>query len=362
MTVSLEIIYLAAGLASGLLLGLLAGFFIFSGHTARKEKDRRRAEDEMVRPVLEALERFERQVQSMEQHRQSAYGSLAQQVSSLARGQQEMHRETGRLVQALRLPQVRGRWGEITLRRVAEIAGMQNHCDFYEQPSEDAEDGLLRPDMIVRLPGKRQVVIDAKAPLTAYLDSLEDPDTDKAGQDLDRHAEQVRAHISKLAQKSYWRKFDPTPEFVVLFMPGENFFSAALSARPGLIEEAAAKGVIMATPTTLIALLKTVAYAWRQETAVENAKSAIRLGNELYSRIYSMTEHFNRMGRDLDKCVASYNRTVGSMERRVLASARKFCEMGVVEEDRRKMQTPESIDNKPRRMQSEDAADEQEQN
>ncbi|MFP4668171.1 MAG: DNA recombination protein RmuC [Desulfobacterales bacterium] len=355
MTVSPEILYPASAAAAGLIVGIFIGFLFFSRRTKALEAENRRQEvDEIVKPVLDALEKFERQVQTMEQVRQNAYGSLTQQVSSLAQTQQDLHRETGRLIQALRQPQVRGRWGEITLRRVAEIAGMQNHCDFYEQPSAGTEDGIQRPDMIVRLPGKRQIVIDAKVSLSAYLDSLEDGRNENSRQDLERHAYQVKSHIYKLAQKSYWRNFEPTPEFVVLFMPGENFFSAALSVRPDLIEEGSARGVIMATPTTLIALLKAVAYAWRQETAVENARAAIRLGSELYNRIYAMLGHFNKLGRELDRCVSSYNRTVGSLERRVLTSARKFREMGVVEEDRRSMEGPESIENKPRSMESDD--------
>jgi DNA recombination protein RmuC len=233
---------------------------------------------------------------------------------------------------------------------VAEIAGMQDHCDFYEQPAAKTEEGMLRPDMIVKLPGGRQVIIDAKVSLTAYLDSLENTGEGQGGQFLDRHAAQVRSHMMRLSQKSYWRQFEPTPEFVVLFMPGENFFSAALSCQPGLIEDAASRGVILATPTTLITLLKTVAYSWRQEAAVENARAVIDLGNELYGRLHSMIDHLNRLGRELDKSVNAYNKTVGTLERRVLVSARKFQEMGVVEEDRRDLGCTGSVENKPRQM------------
>ena len=318
---------------------------------------RSRAVGDMVQPLVSTLEKYEQKVREMEQARQQAYGSLTEQVSSMARTQQDLQRETGRLVQALRLPQVRGRWGEMTLRRVAEIAGMQDHCDFYQQPTAATEDGMLRPDMIVRLPGGRQVIIDAKVPLSAYLDSLDNGDEENTQQPLERHAGQVKSHMNRLAQKSYWRQFEPTPEFVVLFMPGENFFSAALSCQPGLIEEGAAKGVILATPTTLITLLKTVAYSWRQESAVENARAAIDLGSELYGRIYSMVRHFNQLGRDLDKSIAAYNKTVGTLERRVLVSARRFREMGVVEDDRKDLNPPGPVDNKARQMETDSAGE-----
>lgn len=330
---------------------------------ARNDVDSRtRAMREFVQPLLDSLQQYDQQVRAMEQARQNAYGGLAEQVDSLAKTQQALQRETGKLVGALRLPHVRGRWGELTLRRVVEIAGMQNHCDFYEQPTADDKDGsTVRPDMVVRLPDNRQIVIDAKVPITAYLDALEAESGDESQQLLARHAGQVQQHIGKLARKSYWAHFTPTPEFVVLFMPGENFFSAALSQMPSLIEEGAAKGVILATPTTLISLLKTVAYAWRQEAAVENARAVSELGNALYSRIYSMVEHINRLGRDLDRCVGSYNRTVGSLERRVLVSARKFSEMGAVHNDQQELDAPEPVDGKTRRMdwESDDQDDEE---
>jgi len=237
---------------------------------------------------------------------------------------------------------------------VVEIAGMQNHCDFYEQQTAGTDGGAMRPDMIVRLPGNRQVVIDAKVPIIAYLDALEAGDGDAGDARLDDHARQVRSHVNGLAKKAYWATFTPTPEFVVLFMPGENFFSAALERDPALIEDSAEKGVILATPTTLISLLKTVSYAWRQELAAENAEKVSALGNALYTRLYAMVEHINRLGRDIDRCVITYNKAVGSLERRVLVSARKFIDMGAASGDRKTLDTPALVENKPRQMEGED--------
>ena len=310
--------------------------------------------DAMVQPIVESLEKYDRQVQAMEQARQEAYGGLTQQVISLAKTQQDLQQETGKLVSALRLPHVRGRWGEMTLKRVVEIAGMQAHCDFFEQPTSSSENGVMRPDMLVRLPGNRSIVIDAKVPITAYLDSL-DADTDaKTQEHLARHASHVQRHIGKLAQKSYFSGFSPTPEFVVMFLPGENFFSAALNQLPSLIEEGSGKGVILATPTTLITLLKTVAYGWRQDAAVENAREVSELAATLYSRIYAMVEHLNRLGRDLDRCVESYNKTVGSLEKRVLVSARRFQEMGAAGNSEKNLAQPVTIDNRSRRIDTEE--------
>lgn len=311
---------------------------------------RGKAVRDFVQPMLDGLEKYDREVRAMEQARQTAYGGLSEQVSALARTQQDLARETGKLVQSLRLPHVRGRWGEITLRRVVEIAGMLNHCDFFEQQASASEDGLLRPDMIVRLPGNRQVIIDAKVPITAYLDSLETDMQEKSEECLARHAAHVQRHIGQLSQKSYWNRFSPTPEFVVLFMPGENFFSAALSKVPGLIEEGADKGVILATPTTLISLLRTVAYAWRQEAAVENAQAVAELAGELYRRISAMVDHLNKVGRDLDRCVDSYNKAMGSLEKRVLVSARKFQETGAAGHDRKLLDTPAPVEKKARQI------------
>jgi DNA recombination protein RmuC len=313
---------------------------------------------QMVQPIVESLEKYDRQVQAMEQARQEAYGGLTQQVISLAKTQQDLHRETGKLVSALRLPHVRGRWGEMTLKRVVEIAGMQNHCDFFEQPTTGSEGGSMRPDMIVRLPGNRSIVIDAKVPITAYLDSLEVESVEKTQEHLARHALHVQRHIGQLSQKSYYSGFSPTPEFVVMFMPGENFFSAALKQVPSLIEQGANKGVILATPTTLITLLKTVAYGWRQDAAVENAREVNELAGTLYSRIYSLVEHVNRLGRDLDKCVSSYNKTIGSLERRVLVSARKFQEMGAAGNNEKKLDAPETVDRRSRQIDPEAEANE----
>jgi len=266
----------------------------------------------------------------------------------MATTQDLFRKETGKLVKALRVPHVRGRWGEITLRRVAEMAGLQAYCDFYEQPTASGERGRLRPDMMVRLPGGRLILVDAKVPLAAYLDALETASEKEREDHLDRHAQQVATHIQQLSAKSYWAHFDPTPEFVVLFIPGENFFSAALSRNPGLIESGVQKNVILATPTTLIALLKAVAYGWRQEQAADNAENVCRQGRELYERLQVMARHVDQMGKALESCVQHYNRMAGSLERRVLTAARRFEDLGVVAGEDPVLAAPRSITHTPR--------------
>jgi len=296
-----------------------------AGELEKKEQ----AVGELVRPIQEMLVKYERQIQEMEKARREAYGGLQAQVQSLLVSQQKLQAETGNLVRALRTPHVRGRWGEITLKRVAELAGMVEYCDFYEQEDLSTAEGHLRPDMIVRLPGGKQIVVDAKVPLMAYLEAMESEDETERKTHLKDHARQVQAHITKLANKAYWDQFSPTPEFVVLFIPGENFFSAALEQAPDLIEEGVRKGVILATPTTLISLLKAVSYGWRQEKMAENAQAISDLGKALHERIVKFTGHLNDLGRHLGQSIRSYNKAVGSLESRVLPAARRFKEMGI---------------------------------
>lgn len=305
---------------------------------------RQEAIQSVVQPVQQALERFDQHVRTVEKEREKAYGGLSEQVRELGRSQSALERETGKLVKALRVPHVRGRWGEITLRRVAELAGMENRCDFFEQPSLHHGDGIQRPDMIVHLPGDRHVVVDAKVPIAAYLDALEAESEQDRHRHLRRHAQQVIHHIHQLSQKAYWKQFPAAPEFVVLFIPGENFFSAAVAHSPEIIEVGAARNVVLATPTTLISLLKTVALGWSRETTAENARAIAALGNELYERLYGMVGHLESLRRDIEKCAGSYNRLLGSMEKRVLVSARKLRELGISATEEKSLQRPESVE------------------
>lgn len=290
---------------------------------------RQHAIDGLVRPLQESLQRYDQQLLQLEQSRQSAYGGLDQHLRSLAESQQRLHQETGNLVKALRAPTVRGQWGELTLKRVAELAGMVDHCDFAEQLSATGDEGRVRPDMVVQLPGGRQIIVDAKTVLSAYLDAHEARSEAEQTEALRRHAAQVKSRMDELSLKAYWTQFDRTPEFVVLFLPGEQFLGAALDHNPHLIEEGFASGIVLATPATLMALLRAVAYGWRQDQMTAHAEEAGRLGKELYERMAVLAQHMNDVGQALGKSVSAYNRAAGSLETRILPAARRFKDLGV---------------------------------
>ncbi len=295
------------------------------GELSRREQ----SVQNLVQPIREALEKTEQQMQHLEAERKQAYGALDRQLHNMAQAQQLLHKETRRLTQALRRPEVRGQWGELTLKRLVELAGMVEHCDFQRQPQVSGDQGVQRPDMLVRMPGGRQLVVDAKTPLDAYLSAVEADDDSERDRHLQRHARQLAARVRELAAKAYWRQFSPCPDFVVLFIPGDQFLSAALDVQADLVEDALQRKVMLATPTSLVALLRAVAYGWRQESLAENAEQMRVLGEELYSRLAGFMEHLVRVGTNLDNSVKAYNKAIGSLESRVLPGARRFTEMGI---------------------------------
>ncbi len=284
----------------------------------------------IVKPLEEALGRYEKGINEMEKTRASAYGNLENQIRSLIDTQKTLQQETNNLVSALRRPEVRGRWGEITLKRVAELAGMVEHCDYTEQHSVTTEDGRIRPDMVVHLPSERDIVVDSKVSLDAYLDALAAEDPEEKKKHLLRHTQQLKKHMRDLASKSYWEQFEKAPEFVVMFIPGESFLSAAVENEPSLIESGMEVKVIIATPTTLVSLLRAISYGWRQEHIAKNALEIAKIGKELYDRFQPFLGHVNKVGGSLTQAVVNFNKMAMSLERRILVSVRKFQELGTV--------------------------------
>ena len=285
--------------------------------------------DGLVKPLQDALKKYEEQINSIEAKRRQDYGGIEEKIMMLAATHQQLQRETSSLVTALRKPQVSGSWGQLSLRRAAELAGMTAYCDFFEQVSVNTETGRLRPDMIVRLPNGREIVVDVKAPVDAYLNAMSASSEEERQKTLSNYVSQVRGHMNALGAKSYWDQFPKSPEIVVMYLPGESFFSAALEYDHKLIEDSSLKKVILATPTTFIALLKAIAYGWQQEQITENAQKISMLGKELYERVNVWVKHVNEIGKALGRAIEAYERARGSMETRVLPSVRRFKELGV---------------------------------
>ena len=316
-----------------------------SGNLEQREK----AVESMVKPIREALEKTDQQIRKMEKERQTAFGSLTQHLQFMAQAQEQLQGETRNLVKALRRPEVRGQWGEMTLKRLAELAGMVEHCDFDQQHSVDTEQGKQRPDMVVRMPGSREIIVDAKAPMDGYLAAVEARDDSARLLELQRHARNVRDRVRELSSKGYWQQFPQSPDFVVLFIPGDQFLSSALEVDPKLLEDAMTDKVVLATPSSLVALLRAVAYGWRQEALAENAEHIRSVGQDLYERLSTFAEHLDKLGSHLSRSVDSYNKAVGSFDSRVLPGARKFTEMGI--QGKKDLPEPEPVERLPRPVQ-----------
>jgi DNA recombination protein RmuC len=312
------------------------------GDVARRQE----AIDGLIRPLGETLHRYQQHLEEMEQRRSTAYGSLEAQLSALQESNQALRREAGQLTTALRAPNVQGRWGEVQLRRVLELAGMTPHCDFSEQSVRDTGEGLQRPDVVVHLPGDRHVVVDAKTPVAAFLDAAAQPTEDTRQRAMKSFAKALRAHMDALARKSYWAQFEQTPEFVVMFVPGEALLAAALGADPSILEDGYAQRVVLASPTTLIALLLGVAQGWRQATLERSAQAISELGRTLHDRVRVLAEHFEHLGRALGQATEQYNRTLASLETKVLGTTRKFRELGAATGD--EIVKPRPIEGVPR--------------
>jgi DNA recombination protein RmuC len=306
--------------------------------------------ENLVKPIKEALEKTEKQVRAMEHERKQAYGALTQHLETMAHTQQTLQNETRNLVKALSRPEVRGQWGEMTLKRLAELAGMVEYCDFYQQEHTQTEEGSLRPDMIVRMPGGREIVVDVKTPLDAYLSAVEADSDSERETHLVRHSKNVRKHVQELAAKGYWNQFKQAPDFVVLFIPGDQFLSAALDNDHAMLEDAMRQKVILATPTSFVALLRAVAYGWRQESLAENAERIRQVGEELYARLATFTEHLGRVGKSLNSSVQHFNKAAASFDSRILPSARKFSEMGI--SAKKTVEAMEQIETAPRNLES----------
>lgn len=306
----------------------------------------------MIQPIRDALEKTEKQIHNIEKERKEAYGALHKHLETMVHTQAQLQSETQNLVKALRRPEVRGQWGELTLKRLAELAGMVEHCDFYEQQQVDTDEGRMRPDMIVRMPDRREIVVDAKTPLHAYLDAIDAKDDNQRRQYLDQHTRHVRERIRELASKKYWSQFKSSPDFVVLFIPGEQFLNVALETDRDLLEYALQQKIVLATPTSLVALLRAVAYGWRQEQLADNAEKIRDIGEEMYNRLVVFTDHLARLGNSLSSSVATYNKAVGSFTAKVLPGARKFNDLGI--EAKKQVGAPEQIEQGLRQVENQE--------